>query len=270
MNLRIDCGGPGLCHATVSICDRVIWETLEIVKRPHRGRLQPSLAILYEDRDIVVVDKPPGLLTMGTPGDKIRTAYFILTDYVRKGQPKSRHRIFIVHRLDRDTSGVLLFAKSEAAKFRLQDEWQATRKKYFAVVRGRCEKAADTISTYLAENRAHVVYSTDDKSRGKLAITSYSVLEQGAHAALLEIDLLTGRKHQIRVHLAEIGHPVIGDKKYGHEEHPARVGKGSRAGTPTRLALHAASISFNHPFDGRPMTVATPLPAAFRTLMRRA
>jgi tRNA pseudouridine32 synthase/23S rRNA pseudouridine746 synthase/23S rRNA pseudouridine1911/1915/1917 synthase len=224
---------------------------------PSRGFLPKGLAILYEDRDILVVDKPPGLLTMGTDTDRTRTAYFILTDYVRKGQDKSRRRIFIVHRLDRETSGVLLFAKSEAAKFRLQDQWQETRKKYFAVAHGTFDKTSAMIETYLAENRAHVVYSTRDARRGRLSKTSYRVLEQAKHFALLEIDLLTGRKHQIRVHLADIGHPVVGDKKYGREE------RGD-----TRLALHAKSIAFTHPFDGQPLTIETPLPPAFRALMR--
>jgi len=226
---------------------------------PSRGMLSNGLAILYEDRDILVVDKPPGLLTMGTDADKTRTAYFMLMNYVRKGQVKSRNRIFIVHRLDRETSGVLLFAKSEAAKFRLQEEWPDTHKKYFAVVHGRCAKTSDTIATYLAENRAHVVYSTRNKTLGKLSQTFYRVIEQTAHFALLEVDLLTGRKHQIRVHLADIGHPVVGDKKYGRED------RGQ-----TRLALHATSISFKHPFDGQPLTIETPLPPAFRALMRGA
>jgi RluA family pseudouridine synthase len=221
------------------------------------GMLPKGLVILHEDRDILVVDKPPCLLSMGTNTDKTHTAYFILTDYVRKGQSKSRKRIFIVHRLDRDTSGVLLFAKSDAAKFRLQSEWPSTRKKYFAVVHGTCERTSETISTYLAENRAHVVYSTNDTREGRLAKTAYRVLEQSKHCALLEVDLLTGRKHQIRVHLAEIGHPIVGDKKYGKDDRAA-----------SRLALHAKSIAFRHPFDGTPVTIETPLPAAFRALMR--
>src|SRR5678815_5492422 len=224
-------------------------------RRP--AMLPMGLVILYEDRDILVVDKPPGLLTMGTYTDRTRTAYFILTDYVRKGQDKSRQRIFIVHRLDRETSGVLLFAKSEAVKFRLQDQWQETRKKYFAVAHGTFDKTSDVIETYLAENRAHVVYSTSDARRGRLSKTSYRVLEQAKHFALLEIDLLTGRKHQIRVHLADIGHAVVGDKKYGVE------GRGH-----TRLALHAKSIAFRHPFDGEQLTIETPLPQSFRALMR--
>jgi tRNA pseudouridine32 synthase/23S rRNA pseudouridine746 synthase/23S rRNA pseudouridine1911/1915/1917 synthase len=194
---------------------------------------------------------------MGTDTQKERTAYFLLMNYVRKGQDRSRRRIFIVHRLDRETSGVLVFAKSEAAKFRLQDTWPETRKQYFAVVHGVCEPPAATITTYLAENRAHVVYSTDNPRQGRLAKTTYRVLEQAAQLALLEIDLLTGRKHQIRVHLAGIGHAVVGDRKYGRESKPH-----------ARLALHAKSISFAHPFDGRPITIETALPPAFRALMR--
>lgn len=186
------------------------------------------MTILYEDRDVLAIDKPPGLLTMGTDTQKQRTAYFVLMDYVRKGQSRSRRRIFIVHRLDRETSGVVIFAKSPAAKVTLQDRWPETRKQYFAVVHGVCDPPAGTIETYLAENEAHVVYSTHDSRRGRLAKTAYRVVEQGRRLALLEIDLLTGRKHQIRVHLAGIGHPVVGDRKYGREAKPA-----------PRLALHA-------------------------------
>ena len=118
------------------------------------GRLPHGIAILYEDRDIIVIDKPAGLLTIGTERDKSRTVQFILTDYVRKGCARSRQRVFVVHRLDRETSGVLVFAKSEEAKFRLQGDWGETGKKYLAVVHGRCRKSEETITTYLAENKA--------------------------------------------------------------------------------------------------------------------
>ena len=122
--------------------------------------LPHGLVILYEDRDILVVDKPAGLLTMGTDSDKTRTAYFFLTDYVRKGYSKSRSRIFIVHRLDRETSGVVIFAKNIEAKVRLQDQWKDNKKKYLAVVHGQCAQMSGTITSYLAENKAHIVYST--------------------------------------------------------------------------------------------------------------
>ena len=224
--------------------------------RPGAGSLPRGLVILHEDRDILVVDKPAGLLTMGTDKDKTHTAYFILTDYVRKGYSKSRNRIFIVHRLDRETSGILVFAKNIAAKLSLQDQWQETKKKYIAVVHGRCDSKAGTITTYLAENKARFVYSTPDAAKGKLSRTAYTVLKQTRDFALLEVDLLTGRKHQIRVHLAGIGHPVVGDQKYGKADR-------GRA----RLALHARSISFRHPFSGKPVTFEARAPAYFNQLV---
>ncbi len=217
--------------------------------------LPRGLAILHEDRDILVVDKPAGLLTMGTDTDKTRTAYFILTDYIRKGYSKSRNRIFIVHRLDRETSGILVFAKSEEAKLCLQSQWKETQKKYLAVVHGKCEKRSETITTYLAENKAYSVYSTSDTRKGRLSHTAYKVLKETKDFALLEVDLLTGRKHQIRVHLAGIGHPVVGDQKYG---------KGNKA--HKRLALHARSISFRHPFSGKQLTFETEVPVYFNQL----
>lgn len=218
--------------------------------------LPHGLVILYEDRDILVVDKPAGLLTMGTDFDKTRTAYFFLTDYVRKGYSKSRSRIFIVHRLDRETSGVVIFAKNVEAKVRLQDQWKNTEKKYLAVVHGQCAKMSGTITTYLAENKAHNVYSTSDRTKGKLSTTGYKVLKQTKDAALLELDLWTGRKHQIRVHLAGIGHAVIGDRKYGKEDRDH-----------TRLALHARSISFKHPFSGQQLTFEAQVPVYFNRLV---
>jgi RluA family pseudouridine synthase len=218
--------------------------------------LPRGLLILHEDHDILVVDKPAGLLTMGTDSDKTRTAYFCLTDYVRKGYSKSRNRIFIVHRLDRETSGILIFAKTIEAKLTLQKDWRSTEKKYLAVVHGRCERTSATITTYLAENKAHMVYSTADTAKGKIAHTAYKVLRQTRDFALLEINLLTGRKHQIRVHLAGIGHAVVGDTKYG---------KGDR--NHSRLALHARSISFRHPFTGKPLTFEAKTPGYFSQLV---
>ncbi|MGH7833805.1 MAG: RluA family pseudouridine synthase [Candidatus Binatia bacterium] len=221
-----------------------------------KRRLPRGIVILHEDRDILVVDKPAGLLTIGTDTDKTRTAYFVLTDYIRKGYSKSRNRIFIVHRLDRETSGIIVFAKNVQAKLRLQGQWRETEKKYLAIVHGRCEKTSGTITTYLAENKAHVVYSTPDTKEGRLARTAYRVLKQTKDFALLEVRLLTGRKHQIRVHLAGIGHAVVGDNKYG-QENRARP----------RLALHARSIAFKHPFSGEQLTFQTELPAYFNQLV---
>jgi tRNA pseudouridine32 synthase/23S rRNA pseudouridine746 synthase/23S rRNA pseudouridine1911/1915/1917 synthase len=215
-----------------------------------------GIEILYEDRDIIVIDKPAGLLTISTDREKSRTAYFILTDYVRGGAAKSRNRIFIVHRLDRETSGIVIFAKNEQAKFRLQSQWRDTKKQYLAVVHGHCEMREKTITSYLAENQAHRVYTTNDPRKGRLAHTAYKVLKKTRDFSLLEIELLTGRKHQIRVHLADVGHPVVGDERYGNEHKRHQ-----------RLALHARAIFFKHPFTGEPLAFETKVPVFFNTLV---
>lgn len=222
---------------------------------PPKKREPKGLSILHEDKDLLVVVKRSGLLTVGTDRDKERTVHYLLNDYVRKGNPKSHHRVYAVHRLDRDTSGILVFAKSAQAKKFLQDNWEQTDKHYLAIVCGRLSQKQGKISTYLAENSAQKVYSTLNTSRGKLSHTEYKVLQEGKGVTLLEIHLLTGRKHQIRVHLAGIGHPVAGDQKYGD----GSISK--------RLALHARSISFLHPFDGRTMSFDTGMPADFTRLL---
>jgi RluA family pseudouridine synthase len=218
--------------------------------------LPRGLVILYEDRDILVIDKPGGLLTVGTERERTRTAYFALTDYVRKGDAKSRNRIFIVHRLDRETSGVLVFAKNVEAKLELQRRWDETKKRYLAIVHGTFRTHTETITTYLAENRAHGVYSTPDPTQGKLSQTKYTVLKEAKGFAVLDVELLTGRKHQIRVHLAERGHPVVGDPRYA---------TGPRA--HRRLALHARSLSLRHPITGDEFTFEAKTPAYFTTLV---
>ena len=210
------------------------------------------MTILHEDKDLLVVVKPSGLLTVGTARDKARTAHYLLNDYVRKGDPKSCNRVYVVHRLDQDTSGILLFAKSEKAKRFLQDHWDVTDKYYLAIIHGRLTTPEGKISTYLAENTAHNVYSTGDASKGKLSHTEYRVLQETRESSLVEIHLLTGRKHQIRVHFADQGHPVLGDRKYGNI---ARAAK--------RLALHASRISFLHPFNSRRLTFDTGMPEDF-------
>ncbi|MDD5286585.1 MAG: RNA pseudouridine synthase, partial [Desulfuromonadaceae bacterium] len=171
-------------------------------------RKPTGISIIYEDKDVVVVEKPCGLLTMGTDRDKTRTVHKILNDYVRKGDPRSRNRIYIVHRLDKETSGILVFAKSEQAKIFLQGHWEDTDKSYLAVVHGSPSPKEGLISSYLAENSAFSVYSTADPAQGKLSSTEYFVRKETKGVSLLEIHLLTGRKHQIRVHLSEKGHPV--------------------------------------------------------------
>jgi tRNA pseudouridine32 synthase/23S rRNA pseudouridine746 synthase len=229
---------------------------MQTSKRPPAKYQPKGLKVIHEDRDIIVVEKPCGLLTIGTERDKSRTVHSILNEYVRKGDPRSRNRVYIVHRLDRETSGILILAKSEAAKIFLQGHWQETDKRYLTVVYGSLTPKTGMISSYLAENSAFTVYSTPDPAVGKLSHTEYTVLKEAKGFSLLEIHLLTGRKHQIRVHLSEKGHPVVGDRKYG---------KGNDAfGT---LALHARSISFTHPVSGKRLTFETGIPEFFTRLV---
>ena len=160
--------------------------------RPPRKRQPGGLTILHDDRDILVVVKPAGLLTVGTDRDKARTAHYLLNDYVRKGDPKSRNRVYVVHRLDQDTSGIMLFTKSEPAKQFLQEHWEQTEKHYLAVIHGRLTPREGMISTWLVENAAQRVYSTTDVAKGKLAHTAYQVLQEVRGFSLVDIHLLTG------------------------------------------------------------------------------
>lgn len=215
------------------------------MKRDHLKGIE----IVHEDRDILVINKPAGLLTMASASEREKTAYHILTDYVRKGYSKSTKRVFIVHRLDKDTSGIVIFAKSETAKISLQSQWDTTEKKYIAVVHGKLPEKSGVITSYLAENAAHVVYSTKDASLGKLSTTKYKVLKETRDYSVLEVDLVTGRKNQIRVHFAEHGHPIVGDTKYGNKNDPHK-----------RMALHGRSISFLHPWNDRRMLLTAGIP----------
>jgi len=220
-------------------------------------KYQPrGLTVLFEDRDILVVDKVCGLLTVSTEKVKDNTAYYLLNEYVRKGNHKSKNRVFIVHRLDRDTSGVIIFAKTETSKHYLQQEWHAFQKKYYAVVHGTLTEKQGTITSYLAENSSHKMYSVADPEKGKLSRTGYKVLAESKEYSLLEIDLLTGRKNQIRVHFSEKGYPVVGDKKYGQKQ------KGIK-----RLSLHAASIVITHPHSKERMVFETAIPSYFNSFI---
>ena len=216
-----------------------------------------GLTILYEDHDILVVDKITGLLSVATDKEKEKTAYFILTNYVKKGNARSKKRLFIVHRIDKETSGVLIFAKSEWVQRYLQDNWKAFSKTYYTVVVGKLKKKEGVLKSYLTENSAFRVYSTDDPEKGKLSETGYKVARESDNYSLLEINLLSGRKNQIRVQLADIGHPVAGDKIYGMPDKSVR-----------RLALHSASLTIAHPSTKEELTFQTKVPTYFRTLLK--
>jgi tRNA pseudouridine32 synthase/23S rRNA pseudouridine746 synthase/23S rRNA pseudouridine1911/1915/1917 synthase len=226
------------------------------VSKKHQPK---GLTILHEDEDIIVIDKSSGLLTMANNSESEKTAYFILTDYVRKGNAKSRNRIFIVHRLDKDTSGVLVFAKTEEAKNFLQENWPKFHKEYFAIVHGKPKEREGIITTYLAENSIHRMYSVEDPELGKLAKTGYKIFKTNKKFTMLKIDLFTGRKNQIRVHMAEMGHPIAGDNMYGEQNDKEII----------RLALHAGLMKIIHPKTKEEMTFMADIPTYFKTLTKK-
>lgn len=216
--------------------------------------IERKLHIVFEDDHIIVIDKSAGLLSVST-GVEGETAIGILSEYVKKENPNNK--IFVVHRLDRDTSGLLLFSKSERIQSLLQNSWQSsvTERTYYAVVEGVVKKPADTIKTYLYESTAYFMHVTDDPEKGELAITHYKLLKVAREYSLIEVDLETGKKNQIRVHMQSIGHPVAGDKKYGAITNP--IG---------RLGLHAGVLAFIHPETRESMRFVSKMPASFTRL----
>ncbi len=213
--------------------------------------------LIHEDREILVVEKPAGLLTMGTEHEKENTLYFLVTAYEQDKSADGRGRVFIVHRLDRDVSGFVIFAKNPAAKEKLQTNWTKAVKKYYAVTEGTPEKEEGVIKSNLIEDRDKRVHSTSASSPGsKHAVTHYRLLRASGPYALLEITLETGRKNQIRVHLSEFGHPIAGDVKYGGKPIPS-----------LRIALHAGFLSFPHPSSGEILTFGPKWPQSFERLL---
>lgn len=213
------------------------------------------MKVIHEDNDVIVVEKPAGLLTMATEKERTRTLYALLRAHANLKKPPEK--IFIVHRLDREASGLLVFAKTFEAKEHLQNQFKdhSAGRRYVAVVEGRVSPQNFTIKSHLAENAAFRVYSTKNTRTGKLAVTHIRVLKVGTKTTLLEVRLETGRKHQIRVHLADRGHPIVGDKVYGSRLNPIR-----------RLALHGETLEFRHPRSGKAMQFYVPHPRVFDRL----
>lgn len=226
-------------------------DDVEIIKNRAAKRKAAliGLHILYEDRDIIIVNKEAGLLSIATTRENERTAHAQLMTYVRKKHP--RNRTFIVHRLDRETSGVMMFAKSDRIKRQLQNNWQNIVKEriYVALVEGHVTKEQGTMTSYLKESRTHVMYSSQTPNDGLRAVTHYKKLRSNNAFSLLEVALETGRKNQIRVHMQDIGHPVVGDKKYGATKNPIK-----------RLGLHAKTLAFHHPRTNRFMRITAEVP----------
>ncbi len=230
-------------------------DVVTVSKTPIRKRERKDLPIIYEDEDIIAIDKPSGLLSVATEREKGKTAYRLVSDYMTQTNKKSR--IYVVHRLDEDTSGVLIFAKSAEVRDALQNAWQkiVTSRGYYACVEGKMEKEKGTLKDYLAQDDFQLVYVTKNKTKGKLAITHYSLIQYKEPYSLLDVHIDSGRKNQIRVQLGNIGHYVIGDDKYGEPTDPIK-----------RLGLHAYELNFTNPLNGKEYRLKTEMPSTFRSL----
>lgn len=213
-----------------------------------------KLDILYEDKFIIIVNKPSHLLTMSTEKEKERTLFHYVFDYLKK--KNKNNKVFIVHRLDKDTSGIVMFAKDEKTKFYLQDNWDKFKKNYVAIVEGKVNKDKGVLKSYLQETKTHLTYSVQDKN-GKLAITEYEKVLENKKYTMLSLNLKTGRKNQIRVQLADIGNPIVGDKKYGNKKDPIR-----------RMALVANTLEFIHPKTKEIIIIDIDIPKEFINLVR--
>ena len=212
-----------------------------------------KLKIIYEDKYLLVVDKQSGMLTISNDKEKYNTLYHEVHEYLKSKNTK----VFIVHRLDKDTSGLVLFAKGEKVKNYLQYNWNLVKRGYIALVNGVVEKDKDIIRSYLKETKSLLVYSTNDNKKGKLAITKYTKIKNNNKYSLLNINIITGRKNQIRVHLNDIGHSIVGDKKYGKIKN-ANI---------NRLCLHANYIEFIHPITKKVITLNSDIPKLFLDLI---
>ncbi|HOI27912.1 MAG TPA: RluA family pseudouridine synthase [Paludibacteraceae bacterium] len=222
-----------------------------IFSNKESGLHHSKLKIIYEDDYIIVVNKSEGLLSVATEKNETATAFRILMNHLKKQSPKNR--LFVVHRLDRETSGVLLFAKNKEVQEALQNYWQydVYEKIYYAIVEGCVEKSKDTIISWLTESqKTKMVYSSPTDNGGDKAITRYEVVKKNENFSLLKVFLETGKKNQIRVQMQSIGHPIVGDKKYGSTSSPLN-----------RVGLHAAVLTLRHPVTGEKMKFEVPLPA---------
>lgn len=217
----------------------------------------PKVKIVFEDNDIIVIEKGEGLLTVATDSGKMETtAFSILLNYLKKKD--LRNRLFVVHRIDRETSGLIMFAKSKEMQMVMQEDWhnRVTDRIYLAIIEGVLEKKEDTIISYLRESKSLKVHSSQKEiDGGKRAVTHYRVVRECEKFSMLKVTLETGRKNQIRAHCAQMGHPIIGDKKYGSFSSPiARVG------------LHAKVLGFHHPRTQEPLYFETSVPKKFNAL----
>ena len=240
-----------LTHGNVKVNGKAITKYNYLLKKGYVVNISSSktndidIDILYEDKDIIVINKEAGLLTVSTEKSN-NTLYYKVSSYAKINNPNNK--IFVIHRLDQDTSGVVMFAKSEKVKLLYQDSWDSlvTKRNYIAVVDGLTNEEGK-IESYLTENTFHKVYSTSDK-KGKLAITNYKRFKSNNNKTWLEVTIETGRKNQIRVQLSDMGNPIVGDSKYGGSKYK-------------RLCLHANELDVINPLTQKEMKFIAPIPS---------
>ena len=215
-----------------------------------------GMKIYYEDASLLVIDKPENLLSIASEAEQERTAYFQLTEYLRSARTTDQERVWIVHRLDKETSGLMVFAKTAAAKYALQEGWQKAEKRYEAVIEGTLRTAAGVFESDLDETNPFKVFVAPASDKTRHAVTHYRVLKHGKNRSLVELTLETGRRHQIRVHLSHAGCPIIGDKKYDAKSDPVK-----------RLGLHSCALRFPHPVTNESLSFQSPLPKELARLV---
>lgn len=218
--------------------------------------LPPGMVLIFEDEALLVVEKPERLLSVATEAERKKTAFAFVTEYLRRGDPESRERAWMVHRLDREISGLMVFVKSEPIQQTLQAEWNKAEKRFMAVVEGHPPEEKGTLSSHLDEGGPFRVYSAPPSERTRYAETHYRVVRSSDIRALVEVSLERGRRNQVRVHLADAGCPVVGDKKYEATTDPIR-----------RLALHASFLEFKHPLTSKSVQFESPLPVKLAGLV---
>lgn len=240
-------------------------QLVQVAKNRHKHAFHSKwVRIVYEDAFIIVVDKKDGILTNVVPGKRQENVKGILDEYVKR--TNRSFSVCTVHRLDRGTSGLLVFAKRRDIQKTFTDNWQdiVVDRRYVAVVQGEMEKDSGTVSSWLSENRMFVTYSSVFDNGGKYAVTNYRTLKRKNGYSLVELKLDTGRKNQIRVHMQDLHHPIVGDFKYGSVE----AEYGDRANPVGRICLHAFRLAFRHPVTGELMKFETLYPPAFSTLLK--
>ncbi len=217
--------------------------------------VRPPFSILFEDKHVIGVLKPSGLLTTGDVPENIKTFHRIVRKYIRDNN-RSNDDLYIVHRLDREVSGVMIFAKTEPAMQIIKDSWRQTTKLYYALVEGKPTHTDGVIRNWLLETSDYSVKSVPQNTpNAKYAITNYRTLQSFPNHTLLEIKIDTGRKNQIRVHMSEMGCPIVGDRRYGAEKKVLR-----------QIRLHAHTLMFPHPFSKKMITLHSPIPPNFLIL----